>query len=173
LKRVFNTYNKYIEQLEREKKNSQIDTDTIITEVEKSLEAFMNKLPDPLLLSINLKIFIEKKNFTLNHIVVLPTDKTGKLMEIVDTYFTGLGDDIVMKGDTFGFYRNGSDLKINLNTIFLSLGLIPGEIIFLKGDYYLKSEAPKICITYEFEKKKDTLVDYFSCENCKLNCNTI
>jgi hypothetical protein len=146
----------------------------------------MKNLPEsPLSLPIKTKLVITKKNYTIDHIMLNPTDPIYKLNEYVVNYFTNLNDEIVNKEDTCGFYIKRKEhsvdmnseikeiekeIKLDENSIFLSIGLLPGEVIYYMGEYRLSSEAPKVCIKFDFEKVKGTKVNYFTCENCRLNC---
>jgi hypothetical protein len=148
----------------------------------------MKTLPEsPLLLPIKTRIYIEKKNAYIDHIMLSPTDSTDKLFDLLKNYFNNLNDEITDYADS-GFYitrsnyesdinstmiNRANDIKIEKGVKVISTGLMPNEILIFKGNYVLKSSAPKNCITYEFEKVKGTLLKYFSCEQCKLNCNIV
>jgi hypothetical protein len=145
----------------------------------------MKTLPEsPLLLPIKTKVFIEKKNAYIDHILLNPTESTDKLYEIVKNYLSNLQDEITDMGDgSFYIIRKNfendmnseiiekmREIRLNPHSKIITTGLLPGEVLVFKGNYVLKSEAPRECITYEFEKVKGTNVIYFSCETCKLNC---
>lgn len=156
-------------------------------DLESSLEKYMLNLPEsPLLLSVKTKIFIERKNITIDHITFSPIDATDKIYDIVRNYFTNLGDEINFDDSICNFFiirkeincdinseinHNQIEIPIKKGIKILSSGLTHGDVIYLKDNFSLKSEAPKSCLTYQFEEKHmNTIVNYFSCENCKLNC---
>src|SRR5690606_12020079 len=134
----------------------------------------------PLTLPVKTKIIIPKLNHTIDHIMINPTENISKLYDLVDNYFINLGDEIVSREENCGLYikrkeniiidinselkENSKDIKLDPNTLVLSADLLQGETIYFIGNYILKSEAPKNCITYEFDKYKDTSVNFFSCE---------
>lgn len=158
----------------------------LIKDLESSLDKYMKNLPEsPLLLPIKTKIYIERKNVTVDHLAFNPTDSTDKLYDVVVKYFTNLGDEIDFKDSAFYITRKDYEMDINSQMSivqkdmliqqgqkFLSTGLVTGEVIVLKGGFTFKSEAPKACLTYEFEKSNylNSKVNYFSCDSCKLNC---
>jgi hypothetical protein len=170
--------------------NKRIDVEnnynTVVKELEASLDKYMKNLPEtPLSLPIKTKLVIVKKNHTIDHLMLSPTDTFGKLNDMITNYFTNLNDEIISKSDSCGFYIRrkefeadinselkeiNRDIKLNENSIVLSMGLMPGEIIYYDGDYRLKSEAPRVCIKVDFEKLKGTSVSYFACDNCGLKC---
>ena len=158
----------------------------LIKDIEKSLEDVMKNLPEsPLLLPIKLKIYVEKKNFIIDNLLFNPTDSIEKLYEVVSRFLINKGDEIQDIGDA-GFYylekEYGVDInskfseiqketRIQADSKFLSHKLNQGDVIVFKGNYILKSEVPKHCITYQFDKVLNTVVKYFSCDTCSLNCN--
>jgi hypothetical protein len=160
-----------------------------IKELEESLDKYMKNLPEsPLSLPIKTKLVIVRKNHTIDHVMLHPTDNLNKLNDLVNNYFTNIGDEIVNRDENCGYYiirkeyetdinselkEVSKEIKINENSIALSIGLLPGESIYFMGEYKLKSDAPKVCIKVEFEKMKGSSVNYFSCENCKLNCKNL
>lgn len=156
----------------------------LVKDLESSLEQYMKKLPEsPLSLPIKTKIIIIDKKVTIDHIMILPTDNTIKLYEIVFNYFKNLGDEIVkLDEDTaFVIFKQDEDINsqitskkiqvtIEKDSKIISSGLCHGQDIYLKGSVMLKSDQPKCCITYDFANNVNSLVKYFSCENCSLNC---
>ncbi len=157
----------------------------LIKDLESSLEKYMKGLPEsPLVLPVKTKIIIDRKNVNIDHLSFYPADSTDKLYEIVKNYFINLGDEIVFNDSAFLIIRN--DLKVDINSElnnkecetvmargskFLSTGLTHGDVIQLKGNFSLRSEAPKECLSYKFEEKHlNSIVNYFSCETCRLNC---
>ena len=214
MKKIFNSYNGFYEKIETEhrKKTNEIkdsinDDKTnletkkflnkklqelqnnhmrLIQDIGESLDSFMKTLPEsPLSLPIKTKIYIERKNFTIENLLFNPTDSVDKLLEIVKSYFLNKGDEISDVCDAqfyiirkeFEMHEDSNlleiqkETKIEYNTKFLSYKINQGDIITFKGNYLLKSEVPKNCITYQFEKVINTTVKYFSCDNCSLNCN--
>jgi hypothetical protein len=176
-----------IASLQDEKKKLEENHNNLMKDLENSLEKYMKNLPEsPLLLSVKTKILIERKNITIDHISFSPTDTTDKLYEIVKNYFINLGDEINFDESVSNFFIIRKEIKLDINSEinqneteipikkgikFLSTGLIHGDIIYLKQSFSLKSEAPKSCLTYQFEDKNmNSIVNYFSCESCKLNC---
>ena len=55
------------------------------------------------------------------------------------------------------------------NNLFASLKLKPGDCLYFFGNFKLKSHLPAQCMSYKFEK--DSVVDYYFCSDCKINCN--
>jgi hypothetical protein len=158
----------------------------LIQDIRDSLDSVMKTLPEsPLSLPIKTKICIERQNFTIENLLFYPTDSVDKLLEIVKSYFSNKGDEISDIDDAqfflikkeFEIKPNSpmleiqKETKIEYNTKFLSYKMNQGDIITFKGNYLLKSDVPKNCITFQFEKVINTTVKYFSCENCSLNCN--
>lgn len=139
----------------------------------------MQNLPSsPLLLQIKTKILIEKKNVTLDHLAFNPSDNTDKLYEIVKNYFLNIGDEIEFADSYFCVIKKIYDNELTQKEIliekgmkFLSLRFITGDVVILRGNFILKSDVPKSCITFEFEKNYfNKEINYFSCGDCNLNC---
>lgn len=145
----------------------------------------MKNLPkSPLLLPIKTKLEITSKNITIDNIVLYPTDNASKLYDIVDSYFKGKNNEVINYGDDFAFYLKGTSplsenivqdsfFKIEKFSKIISLGLNHGQTIYVGGSIMLKSEEPKNCITFEFEKHFNSFVKYLSCETCKLKCKLL
>jgi hypothetical protein len=118
LKHIFNSYNSFIQIVEEESKRKLSDIeanrksqmnpdliklkkledetvnrkDSIIKELELSLDKYMKNLPEsPLVLPIKVKIFVEKKNIIIDHVNLMPTDPISKLYDILNNYFTSIG----------------------------------------------------------------------------------
>ena len=152
-----------------------------IRDLEFSLDKYMKNLPEsPLSLPIKTKIIFEKRNVLIDHIIVMPTDNGAKFYDFIFNYFKNLGDEITefLPDSYFCIIKNENMMeniiKIEKDSKLVSIGLISGETVYLKGDVALKSEIKKNCFSFEFDKfKQQQIVKYFSCENCNLNCNFI
>lgn len=161
----------------------------LTTELSNSLDSYLQNLPEsPLLLPIKIKILIEKKNFVVDHVMVMNNDNTNKLYDIVTGHFSTIGDPIIdlknshfiVKKTVFS-EKDGKTVSedfvkvIGRETKILSTGLSSGETLIFTGDYITKSEEPKYCIKHNFEaENKGKEVRYFCCDLCNLNwiCET-
>lgn len=60
---------------------------------------------------------------------------------------------------------------IERDSKIISSGMSQGDIIVFRGRFITRSSAPKYCIKYKFDELyKNKPLNYFSCENCNLNC---
>jgi hypothetical protein len=204
LKSVFNSYNSFYENMEKEYRakiyeleknkekydkdynnilsNLEINRFNLIKSLETQLASFLKNLPEnPLSLPIKTKIVIDNKNLVIENLTFSQCDSTTRLFEIVKAFFTNLGDEINFNDDSqFYIQRNNlidagnNEILIKKESKFIENNFTIGDLIILKGNFTLKSEAPKCCITYNFDVNKDNLTaNYFSCETCKLNCKQI
>jgi hypothetical protein len=99
----------------------------------------------------------------------------------VDNYFKAKGDEVIHYGDDFAFYIKGASplnesglkdsfMRIEKFNKILSLGLDHGQTIYVGGNFTSKSEEPKNCITFEFEKNMNNIAKYLACDTCNLKC---
>lgn len=137
----------------------------------------MKNLPEsPISLPIKTKIIFEKRNLIIDHIIVMSTDSGSKLYEFITNYYKNLGDEIKeFSNESFMCLVRNENLiekivKIDPESKLISVKMISGDIVYLKGDVILKSEEKKNCFTVEYDITKDQFVSYFSCENCNMNC---
>ncbi len=169
------------ENLEVEKTNVERNHFNLINDLQVSLEKCLKALPEsPLSLPVKTKIILKRKNIIIDHLSFSPYDDTDKLYEIVMNYFLNIGDEIYFQDSFFIIERQIIDINSELVQVenpikksskFLSTGLGHGDQIILKGEWVLKSEAPRTCMTYKFQEIHfKTAQKYFSCQSCNLNC---
>jgi hypothetical protein len=66
--------------------------ENIIKDLEVSLDKYMKNLPEsPLLLPVKTKIYIESRNITIDHVMLMLTDPGQKLYDLLNNYFNSLG----------------------------------------------------------------------------------
>ncbi|CAD8064176.1 unnamed protein product [Paramecium sonneborni] len=74
----------------------------------------------------------------------------------------------VVQNDLDSISQQYQIYAMNSEIFLASLGQVKqGSIIVVIGNIILKSQQPKECITYKFNK--DRLVDYFSCQQCNIH----
>lgn len=106
----------------------------------------------------------------------MPIDNGAKLYDIIYNYFNNLGDEItdIDPNSYLCLIRTQnlmeSIVKIDKETKLFTVEMVSGEIIYFKGKIILKSEGKKYCFSLDFDKSKQILVKYLSCETCNLNC---
>eukprot|EP01084_Bolivina_argentea_P136638 240639_1 len=112
------------------------------------------------------------------------TDHVGIVIEIVKRKFMDLGDDID------GFECEGKEEKVelgllrplgdrdeaqpleiisNMETCLSELNIRQGTQIHVLSQFRLKSEAPRPCFTYNYDKTKKETCDYYRCKTCGFN----
>jgi hypothetical protein len=146
-------------------------------DLEFSLEKYMKNLPEsPISLPIKTKIIFERRNVLIDHIIVMPTDNGSKFYDFLTNYFKNLSDEIVeiLPESFFCIIKSENSIdnviKIDKDSKLISSGMITGDIVYFKGDVLLKSEGKKNCFKLDYDKTKQQIVKYFSCENCNINC---
>lgn len=166
--------------LESQKKAIEERHKIYIKDLETSLENYMQKLPEsPITLPIKTKIIFEKRKVLIDHIMVMPTDSGEKFYEFFTNYFKNIADEITDYAPDSHFciikFENSVEnvIRIDRYTKLLSTGMISGDVVYFRGDVILKSEGKKNCFKTDFDKSKQNIVKYFSCENCNLNCKDI
>ena len=105
------------------------------------------------------------------YIVIIPSERSIEFAHLIDGKDKSLFDS---KDSLINFIKS-LEQKQNLQVVNLS-----SEELFAKqkisqnctilfyGMFLLKNEAPAQCMTYDY--KQGTMMNYFSCENCKINC---
>lgn len=171
-----------IDNLNKEKATIEMNSIKIKEVIECNLRDYLQNLPmNPLQLSMSTRIYIEKKNIYIENVLLQPSDSCDKIYAVITSYFQSRFDELVNWGSSALFVHhqlpNGNKEimgdAIERESRVLSLKIIPGDELILKGDFMLKSEEKKPCITFNFESNKKQSVNYFSCEQCKLNCKSI
>lgn len=132
----------------------------------------MSVAPSPDLLPVRIFIRIPKKNLMLD-VHVPRTHTATDLKQIILDHYISRGDNV--NGISEGRFLLHQALHDDAEIIELDNGpignfrVIQGSTIFFDGDISLKSEAPKMCFTKNFEKGKNLKTNYYHCFNCNSN----
>ena len=62
------------------------------------------------------------------------------------------------------------EVVTDLDQCVQDLALRPGATLILLTPFILKSEVPRPCFTYDFEKGKGQKTDYYKCDTCSIKC---
>eukprot|EP00483_Globobulimina_turgida_P001261 UN01263 len=145
-----------------------------------SYEEYMKKTgPSPFLLPVSVTIRLKQRppfwDLKLNM-----TDHIGVVLHIIKQKFFDLGDPIDrFEGNEieFGLLRPFAErnekkpLEIikNMEICLSELNIRHATQIHVLTNFVLKSEAPRPCFTYNYEKEKNEKCDYYRCKTCKFN----
>ena len=163
----------------------------------ESYEEYMKKTgPSPFLLPVSITIRLRGRpqfwDLKLNS-----TDRIGVVLDVVKKKFKDLGDEIdqfeiaenkegnddmkVDGGDNnkiqLGVLRPLADrdpekpleIVTNMEQCLSELNVRQGTQIHVLTTFRLKSEAPRPCFTYGYEKGKGQKCDYYRCKTCGFN----
>merc|ERR1712228_508595 len=144
-----------------------------------SYEEYMKKTgPSPFLLPILITIRIRGRtqHWTLK---LNATDQIGVILKIVKQKFIDFGDEI----DEWQFDDDAKEIELgimrplidkmeiikNMELCLSELDVRQGAAIHVLTNFVLKSEAPRPCFTYDFDKDKKQKCDYYKCKTCGFN----
>jgi len=164
-----------------------------------SYEEYMKKTgPSPFLLPVSVTIRLRGRpqfwELKLNS-----TDRLGIVLDIVKKKFSDLGDEFdqwEFNDNEDDGNEGGDDMKIdndnkiqlgllrpladrdpekpldiitNMEQCLTELNVRQGTQIHVLTNFRLKSEAPRPCFTYNYQKEKQEKCDYYRCKTCGFN----
>ena len=139
----------------------------------ESLDKHMKSVaPSPDLLPVRVFLKVPRKNLTLD-LHIPRTHTATDLQQTIIDYYLSRGDQVNCV--TEGRFILHQALRDEAEIIELDhgpigrFGVIQGSTIFFDGDISLKSEAPKVCFTKNFEKGKGLKTNYYHCFSCNSN----
>ena len=110
-------------------------------------------------------------NDNMGYIIIVPPEKkilyNSLINEKVNLQSFKNFDEYLTKIKNFGLEH----VKIDSKEVIGNFKVHPYSVLIYVGDYKFKELPPPECITYNYEK--GAVVNYFSCEDCKTNCNKI
>lgn len=143
--------------------------------------------PAPELLPVRVMLKVPSRNFVVD-LTVPVTHNCSDIKGMLEALYVSNGNPIIefeagaafqvrgpMADDASGSHEIGSlNQIINIeddSTPLGRLGLSQGSSIVYTGALVLKNDAPKECFTFHFVKNAGMRVNYYTCAQCKINCN--
>jgi len=174
---------------ECEAKMIQID-ESFKTTVQLLMESYDQSLegmiPAPSFLPVTVTLSIPSRQMNFKKIIIKPTDSAADLKAMLEKKFAETGNPLfsysqsnifVLKRnlasedgkDEEGIHSQDEMVIGDEQRPLLQYKIQQGDLIILKGELLMKSDAPKSCFSTTYEKGKDMVMDYFTCKDCKFN----
>jgi len=138
-----------------------------------SYDSFMKEsAPLPSFLPVVVAVVIPSHSIRLDKVALKSTDGVRELKTLLMHRLEELGNPLVSFSKSAVFVLRGVHDQTVLDDEdrpILQYRPDPGSEIILKGEIKLKSDQPKECITYNFQKSANLTCDYFACKECKFN----
>lgn len=131
------------------------------SDLKKEIESGLVKIKEPL----------QYFNETVGYLIVVPMEKKELCGELLKKQ---IKIELIKDMDNYvqGFVNLGlSVINFGSDDILSKYKIKPNSTLVFVGDYKLKSDSPPECLTYNY--KAGTITNYFSCENCNINCKRI